>query len=81
MQFAFCLGIRYASHLSSVSKPHPHHRFLSSLNRYLPRWWGIDDRANAGSHSRTAKGDHSPSDKSRECLVLLNGGNRRVLDV
>lgn len=41
IQFAFCLGIRYASHLSPVVNRIRTTRFQSILNRYLRRWWSI----------------------------------------
>ena len=56
IQFAFCLGVRCASHLSAVVNRIGATRFQSILNRYLRRWWSIQPLANAGSHSRTAKG-------------------------
>src|SRR5262245_61225167 len=41
IQFAFGLGIRYASHLSPVVNRIRTTRFQSILNRYLRRWWSI----------------------------------------
>src|SRR5262249_13476210 len=42
IQFAFCLGVRYASHLSPVvNRIRTTTRFQSILNRYLRRWWSI----------------------------------------
>jgi len=41
MQFAFCFGIRYASHLSSVVNRIRPTRFQSILDRYLRWWWSI----------------------------------------
>src|SRR5499426_4525082 len=42
MQFAFGLGIRYASHLSPVvHRIRTPTRVQSVLNRYLRRWWSI----------------------------------------
>ena len=41
IQFASCLGIRYASHLSPIVNRIRTTRFQSILNRYLRRWWSI----------------------------------------
>src|SRR5262245_65109080 len=41
IQFAFCLGIRYASHLSPVVNRIRTTRFQSILDRYLRRWWSM----------------------------------------
>src|SRR5215813_7701257 len=41
IQFAFCLGIRYASHLSPVVHRIRTTRFQSILNRYLRRRWSL----------------------------------------
>ena len=41
MEFAFCLGIRYAPHLSPVVNGIRTPRLQSILNRYLRRWWSI----------------------------------------
>ena len=41
MQFAFCLGIRDASHLSPVVNRIGTTRFQSILDRYLRRWWSV----------------------------------------
>ena len=48
IQFAFCLGIRYASHLSSVVNRIRTTRFQSILNRYLRRWWSIQPLSKRG---------------------------------
>ena len=41
IQFAFCLGIRYASHLSPIVNRIRATRFQSILNRYPRRRWRI----------------------------------------
>jgi hypothetical protein len=48
IQFAFCLGIRYASHLSPVVNRIRATRFQSILNRYPRRRWSIQPSSKCG---------------------------------
>jgi len=61
-------SMRLASESRSKQRPH-HHPFESILNRYLWWWWSIQPSSKR-SHSRTAKGYHSQSDKRQDCPAL-----------
>jgi len=71
IQFAFCLGIRYASHLSPVvNNIRTTIPFESILNRYLWRWWSIQPSSKRRAIRARLTVDHSQSDKRQDCPAL-----------
>jgi len=69
IQFAFCLGIRYASHLSPVVNNIATIPFESILNRYLWRWCSAIEQTQGAIRARLTV-DHSQSDKRQDCPAL-----------
>src|SRR4030095_443714 len=83
MQFAFCLGIRDASHRSPVVNRIRATRFQSILNRYLRWWWSIQLSGKGREPFARRKGSIIRKQIGPRIALLCcrDGGDRRVLDV